>query len=87
MAVLAIGTMTGKDPAPFLEAEKRWLDEKGWPTGLVHATYLKADKSGSILVLEGVDAAHAAEALQDLPFLIEGIIEFEYTDITILPAP
>jgi hypothetical protein len=85
MAVLAIGTMTGKDPAPFLAAEKAWLDEKGRPSGLVRDAFLRTDRSGSIMVLEGTDAAGAAEALQDLPFLIEGVIAFEYTDIEIIP--
>ena len=86
MSVLAIGTMTGVDPGPFIEAEQRWVVEKGRPSGLLRDAFLKLDKSGSILVLEGTDAASAAEALQDLPFLIEGVIEFEYIDIEIVPA-
>lgn len=86
MTVLAIGTLTGKDGGPHVEAERRWIREVGRPTGLVRDVFLKSDGSGAILVLDGVDAAGAPRALAGLPFLVEGLIAFEYLEVDVVGA-
>lgn len=83
MNVLAIGHMTGKDIQPHLAAEKARVDEL-CQEGLIRDLFIKADRSGPILVLNDVDAAEAANRLATLPFLEEGLLTFEYVELVTL---
>ena len=58
MKVLAIGHLTGKDIRPHLEAEGRRVAELR-AEGLVRDVFLKADRTGPILLLNGINAGEA----------------------------
>jgi hypothetical protein len=75
MDVLAIGQLTGKDIGPHLEAEGRHV-AKLRREGLVRDVFLKADRTGPILLLSDVDAADAARRLATLPFIAHDLVKF-----------
>jgi len=83
MHVLAIGTMTGKDIAPHLEAEGRRVAELR-DEGLIEGVFLKTDRSGPVLLLGGVGAQEAPRRLAGLPFLEEDLVTFEYVELETL---
>jgi hypothetical protein len=85
MRVLAIGHMTGKDFAPYLAAERAFMAERR-REGLVESLFLKADQSGAVMLLTGVDAAEAERKLADLPFIVHGIATFEFIDLIDVPS-
>jgi hypothetical protein len=58
MKVLVIGHLTGKDIGPHLEAEGRRVAELR-ADGLVRDVFLKADRSGPILLLNDTTADKA----------------------------
>jgi hypothetical protein len=43
--------------------------------------FLKADRSGPILIVNDANAEEAAARLQDLPFLEHDLVTFEYIEI------
>ena len=80
MKVLVIGHLTGKDIAPHLAAEGRKVAElRG--EGLIREVFLKADRSGPILLLDGVSAAEAPDRLASLPFIEHELVTFEYIEL------
>jgi hypothetical protein len=86
MNVLAIGTLTGKDIEPHLAAEQEHV-AKLREEGLIRDVFLKADRTGPILVLANVDAEQAEDSLADLPFLTEELVTFDFVElITIAEA-
>jgi hypothetical protein len=77
MKVLVIGQLTGKDIAPHLAAEGRKVAElRG--EGLIRDVFLKADRSGPILLLNDTDAHDAEKRLAGLPFIEHELVTFEY---------
>ena len=56
MKVLVIGHLTGKDIRPHLEAEGRRVAELR-ADGLIRDVFLKADRSGPVLLLDDTSAA------------------------------
>lgn len=81
MNVLAIGTLTGKDIEPHLAAEQKRVAELR-EDGLIRDLFLKADRTGPILILNDVDAGMAEERLRSLPFVEEGLLTFDYVELT-----
>jgi hypothetical protein len=80
MKVLAIGHMTGKDIRPHLQAEGRRVAELR-AEGLVRDIFLKADRSGPILVLNDTDAGDAERRLASLPFVEHDLVTFDYIEL------
>jgi hypothetical protein len=80
MNVLAIGYLTGKDIQPHIPAEQqavaRLRDE-----GFIGDVYLKADRTGPVLLLRNTDRASAKERLAVLPFVQEHLVEFELVEL------
>jgi hypothetical protein len=83
MNVLAIGTLTGKDIHPHLEAEGKAIAALR-EEGLIRDFFLKADRTGPILILNDVDGEKAAERLKTLPFIEEDLVTFEYVELETL---
>jgi hypothetical protein len=83
MNVLAIGTLTGKDIRPHLEAEGKAVAALR-EEGLVRDVFLKLDRTGPILILNDVSAAEAAERLAAIPFITEDLATFEYVEVETL---
>ena len=83
MFFLAESHNTG-DPTPYLQAEGARVHELQ-QAGIVETVFLKADRSGAILLLRAVDAAAARDALGSLPLVANGITSFgEFTEV--IPA-
>lgn len=80
MKVLAIGHLTGRDIGPHLEAEGRKVAEL-LASGLIRDVFLKADRSGPILVLNDTSAAEASDRLASLPLLEEELVTFDYIEL------
>ena len=70
MKVLAIGHLTGEDIRPHLEAE-----------GLIRDVFLKADRTGPILLLNDTTADQARAQLASLPFVEHALVGFEYIEL------
>lgn len=83
MNVLAIGTLTGKDIQPHLEAEQVKVAELR-EAGLISDLFLKADQTGPILLLNDVDATEAERQLATLPFIKEDLVTFDYVELITL---
>ena len=80
MKVLVIGHLTGKDITPHLAAEGRKVAElRG--EGLIRDVFLKADRSGPILLLNDTDAHDAQVRLASLPFIEHELVTFEYIEL------
>ena len=75
MKVLAIGHLTGKDITPYLEAEGRRVAELR-ADGLIRDVFLKADRSGPILLLNGTSAAEARRSLAITGAPLKGLPPF-----------
>jgi len=80
MKVLVIGHLTGKDIRPYLEAEGRRVTELR-ADGLVRDVFLKADRSGPILLLNDTDAGDARKRLATLPFIEHDLVMFDYIEL------
>ncbi len=80
MHVLAVGQLTGKDFVPHLEEETKvvmaWRAE-----GFVEGVFMKADRTGPVLLLADVDAAAARERFAGLPFVVHELATFEFTEL------
>jgi hypothetical protein len=80
MKVLVIGHLTGKDITPHLAAEGRRVAELR-AEGLIRDVFLKADRSGPILLLNDTDAGDAAKRLATLPFIEHDLVTFDYVEL------
>jgi hypothetical protein len=78
--VLVIGHLTGKDIRPHLEAEGRRVAELR-TDGLIRDVFLKADRSGPILLLNDISAAEAPDRLASLPFVEHDLVTFDYIEL------
>ena len=76
MKVLVIGHLTGKDITPHLAAEGRRVAELR-AEGLIRDVFLKADRSGPILLLNDTGAGDAAKRLATLPFIEHDLVRFD----------
>jgi len=80
MHVLAVGQLTGKDFVPHLEEETKvvmaWRAE-----GFVEGVFMKADRTGPVLLLADVDAAAARERFVKLPFVVHELATFVFTEL------
>ncbi len=80
MKVLVIGHLTGKDIRPHLQAEGRRVAElRG--EGLIRDVFLKADRTGPILVLNDTNANDARDRLASLPFVEHELVTFDYIEL------
>jgi hypothetical protein len=84
MKVLVVGHLTGKDIGPYLEAEGRRVAELR-ADGLIRDVFLKADRSGPILLLNDTSAEKASEQLASLPFVEQSLVTFEYIELNDMP--
>ena len=80
MKVLVIGHLTGKDITPHLAAEGRRVAELR-AEGLIRDVFLKADRSGPILLLNDTDTGDAAKRLATLPFIEHDLVTFDYIEL------
>jgi hypothetical protein len=80
MRVLAIGQLTGRDIGPHLQAEERRVAELR-AEGLIRDVFLKADRSGPILLLNDTDISDARARLASLPFVQHGLVTFDYIEL------
>ena len=80
MKVLVIGHLTGKDIRPHLQAEGRRVAELR-SEGLIREVFLKADRSGPILLLNDVNADDARVRLASLPFVERDLVTFDYIEL------
>jgi hypothetical protein len=78
--VLVIGHLTGNDIRPHLEAEGKRVAELR-SDGLIRDVFLKADRSGPILVLNDTTAENAREQLATLPFIEHDLVTFDYIEL------
>jgi len=85
MKVLAIGRLTGEDIGPYLEAEGRAVAELQ-AAGLIGEVFLKADRTGPVLLLNDSSADKAPSQLASLPFVAHALVAFEYIELNDLPA-
>ena len=74
MMFLAVSHNTG-DPTPYLQAEGARVVEL-LQAGIVETVFLKADRSGVIILLRAADVAAARDALGSLPLVANGITSF-----------
>jgi hypothetical protein len=80
MNVLAIGTLTGKDIQPHIPAEQVRVAELR-EEGLIRDVFLKADRTGPVIILNDVDAGEAENRLSTLPFVVEDLVTFDYIEL------
>jgi hypothetical protein len=83
MKVLAI-SQNRSDPTPYLGAEGPRVAELR-QAGVLEQFWLKADRTGAVLLLEVADADDARRQLATLPLVENGITSFEVTEL--LPPP
>lgn len=80
MKTLVIGHLTGNGITPHLPAEGQAvgaLREKG----VIRDVFLKADRTGPILIVNDANAGQAAEHLKDLPFVEHDLVTFTYVEL------
>ncbi len=80
MKVLAIGHLTGKDIGPHLQAEGKRVTELR-ADGLIRDVFLKADRSGPVLLLNDTTAGEAPSRLASLPFIEHELVTFDYIEL------
>jgi hypothetical protein len=80
MKVLAIGQLTGKNIGPHLQAEGQRVAELR-AEGLIRDVFLKADRSGPVLLLNDTTASQAPARLASLPFLKQDLVTFDYIEL------
>ncbi len=79
MRFLAVGQLAeGADISPLLGAEQQRVRELT-EQGVVEHFFLKADRSGSVFVLQAPDETQARQRLDTLPFVQHGHIAFALT--------
>lgn len=81
MKVLVIGHLTGKDIRPHLAAEGEAIAELLRKDGLIDDVFLKADRTGPILILNNTSAHDAAERLAGLPFVQHDLVAFDFIEL------
>jgi len=81
MKTLVIGHLTGKDIAPHIPAEGQAVAQLR-EQGVIRDVFLKADRTGPVLIVNDANAAQAAEQLKDLPFVEQDLVTFEYVELT-----
>lgn len=82
MKVLVI-TNNVADPMPYIPDEMRRVAELQ-AAGVIEQLYLKADRSGAVLILEARSGAEADQQLASLPLVQHGVTRCEVTEL--LPA-
>ena len=85
MKTLVIGHLTGRDIAPHLPAEGQAV-ERLRNEGFIRDVFLKADRTGPILIVNDANAEEAKERLKDLPFLEHDLVTFEYVELNELQS-
>jgi hypothetical protein len=80
MNVLAIGYLTGKDVRPYIPAEQEAV-AKLREEGFIGDVYLKADRTGPVLILRDTDRADAKQRLAVLPFVQERLVAFDLIEL------
>jgi len=89
MKVLALEKdRVGADPAasaPHLHAEARAVWELT-QRGIIREIYFRETRSAAVIVLEVDSAQHAREALDQLPLVRAGLIEFEVIGLRPYPG-
>jgi hypothetical protein len=83
MKVLAISNNTG-DPTPHIPDEMQRIAELQ-AGGVIEQLYLKADRSGAVIMLETESAEEAERQLATLPLVQSGLTRFEVTEL--MPPP
>jgi muconolactone delta-isomerase len=89
MKILALEKeLPGATPEAFqqhaqAEARKAWELHQA---GLIRELYFRADQSTAVLVLECDSTGEAADILAELPFVREGLIEFELIPLKAYPG-
>jgi len=76
----AAGHLTGNDIRPRLQAEGRRAAELR-SEGLIRDVFVKADRTGPILVLNDTDANDARDRLASLPFAGHELVTFDYIEL------
>jgi hypothetical protein len=79
MKVLAISSNVG-DPTPHLPDELRRIAELQ-AVGVIEQLYLKADRSGAVIMLETESAEEAERQLATLPLVQRGVTSFDVTEL------
>jgi hypothetical protein len=79
MKVLAISSNTG-DPTSHIPDEMRRIGELQ-EAGVIEQLYLKADRSGAVIMLETESAEEAERQLATLPLVERGVTRFEVTEL------
>ena len=80
MKTLVIGHLTGRDIAPHIPAEGKAVEQLR-QDGVIRDVFLKADRTGPILIINDANAEQAQERLKDLPFLEHDLVTFEYVEL------
>jgi hypothetical protein len=81
MKTLVIGHLTGKDITPHIPAEGQAVGQLR-ERGVIRDVFLKADRTGPILIVNDANAEQAADQLRDLPFVEHDLVKFEYVELT-----
>jgi uncharacterized protein YggL (DUF469 family) len=79
MKVLAISNNTG-DPTSHIADEMRRIAELQ-EAGVIRELYLKADRSGAVMMLEAQSTDEAQRQLATLPLVERGVTSFEVTEL------
>jgi hypothetical protein len=79
MKVLAISSNAG-DPTPHIPDEMRRIAELQ-AVGVIEQLYLKADRSGAVIMLETESAEEAERQLATLPLVQRGVTSFDVTEL------
>jgi hypothetical protein len=79
MKCLAISHNTG-DPTSHIADEMRRIEELK-EAGVIEQLYLKADRSGAVIVLETESGTEAERQLATLPLVERGVTRFEVTEL------
>jgi hypothetical protein len=79
MKVLAISRNTG-DPSSHIPDEMRRIAELQ-EAGVIEQLYLKADRSGAVIMLETESTEEAERQLATLPLVERGVTRFEVTQL------
>jgi hypothetical protein len=78
MKVLAVSSNTS-DPTPHISDEMRIAELQA--AGVIEQLYLKADRSGAVIVLETQSGEEAERQLATLPLVQRGVTSFEVTEL------
>jgi hypothetical protein len=79
MKCLAISRNTG-DPTSHIPDEMRRITELQ-AAGVIEQVYLKADRSGAVMMLETESPTEAERQLATLPLVERGVTRFEVTEL------